>query len=486
MEDNMIYGQNCQDANPAPVSHEIKKPLRPIIVGILLVFLSLALLILSFCPIVTQYIMIEDEKQTLDIGDSALEHIILMFDSFKSREDIDPALKQEMNDCLEELYELYENKGDEDPEDFADEYSDLTVELYKLTQRMKYQSKEYATTFSDVFAGISGILYLLLTLALLVFSSLHLVFILIQKKPRFFRTALILLCCLPAVLLMLYYFARFRYHGTLTNYTMSPTVILSLVLSLVAIAGFTVLRAVKAFHLKSTVFASVGVISSAIVIVMLFLPVFSSTYEGYFSQESQEQTVSLSLDATLYEQAMQSEFMDDMKALAQADKIERHDKLNNMLNSFFNYRIKDIKQGALDDDNYEFAATLLSSDGKTSLSFAVVFYFLLFLTAGAVCSFNLIWLSIGLFPKKTVLIAKILCALFALGILIMAIVTAVLIQGTIDQHTFTRYSFTVGIGTIFTFLFALLVPFVPNKREGILAEKNPPEEAPETEPTVTQ
>ena len=183
---------------------------------------------------------------------------------------------------------------------------------------------------------------------------------------------------------------------------------------------------------------------------------------------------------------MQSEFMDDMKALAQADKIERHDKLNNMLNSFFNYRIKDIKQGALDDDNYEFAATLLSSDGKTSLSFAVVFYFLLFLTAGAVCSFNLIWLSIGLFPKKTVLIAKILCALFALGILIMAIVTAVLIQGTIDQHTFTRYSFTVGIGTIFTFLFALLVPFVPNKREGILAEKNPPEEAPETEPTVTQ
>jgi len=534
MANNTIFCHNCGKPNPAeakfcydcgqqlvrpaavepsaqatpvntPMTAAQKKQIKSIVISATLVLLSLILFIFSFCPILTSTVKIVDDAE-IEVGYSAIDNITLMFDSFKELDDYDireSDLQEELLDLQEELDELEKyydrDDGEVDTEDFLDEHGDLFGELLKINKRIDYQRESYSTTFSDVLAGVIGLLYILLTLALLVFSSLHLIFLLIKKKISFLRLAIILLCCIPATIFILYYFTSFRFHATTLDYSMSPIAILALIFSLLAIGGLITLRVMKSFNLKNTLSAGIGALCALLVIAMLFVPVFSATAKGIFDGRTTKREASLSLDAALYEQAMQDDFMEVMEEFDDRDRYERFDDLNDAINEFFRYSKREVENGKANQENYYIAAILLSSDGETSLSFTILFYLLLLLAAGAVLTLNLIWFTTGFFNKKLLFITSIVTASLALLTLIMAIVATVIINGTLGDYHITSYDFSIGAGAILALIFSLapvIVPiFLRDKRETFaasaehyydIAEETPVTEVPVTEVPVTE
>jgi len=471
-----------------------------------LILLSLILFIFSFCPIMSYET--EYNGEPLTITYSVFDNVSLMFDSFNDLSSSDlreSDLYEEGEDINDELRDILEDYYDEDDdrfdyEDFIDDNEDLLSDLFKIQLRMAYQSEDYSTTYSDVWAGILGLLYFLLTLALLAASSLHLVFMLIKKNINLLRIAIILLCCVPASLLVLYYFSGIRFHSGNVDTGMTACAVLSLIFSLLAIAALVAFRVIKNFNQQTLISAGAGALSSLLVLCMLFVPVFSASVEGEFSGRSSKREVSLSLDSGFYETLTQDEFAEKMEDRLEDERYEKKTYATNKISNFFDYTKKEVESGDANSTNYEVASILFSINGGISsagiFSFSMFIYLILALAAGAVLTLNLIQLTVGFYNKKILKIAMLASGASALVLLIMAIIAVIVVNSSISDFHIKNYSFGIGAGTILALIFAVAPIFLPDKRENdstavevlynLTAEETPAEETPAEEVPVTE
>ena len=151
----------------------VSKPKKKLSVPILIrnaVLLAVAVIMFafSFAPIYEE----EAYGDELYMEVSPVNLITFMFDSFKTEDD-DDLMDSPLYDEIEELSEKIQDEYDEDTEELTPRGKRLRSKCLILMYRLVLQSEEYPTGISEILPAVVSFIYMLLTLALLVFATLN-------------------------------------------------------------------------------------------------------------------------------------------------------------------------------------------------------------------------------------------------------------------------------------------------------------------------
>ena len=183
----------------------------------LLLAVATVLFILSFMPIMKLETEDEFMMEGIDVSFSAIDFFVFTADAAKDYEDED-IVDSKLYEKIEELQEEFEDdfQDDFDADDIAefDDFDDLPKEYQRrlekivlLYVRLAFQSNTVELSSRFILPVVSSALYLLVSLAFLVFAILNFLtsFNLLKKASKLFsRFTLFFLAATPATVLFAY------------------------------------------------------------------------------------------------------------------------------------------------------------------------------------------------------------------------------------------------------------------------------------------
>ncbi len=456
----------------------------------LLVVLSTLLLVFAFLPIFEVKASLNsvglDEEFSFQI--SAVDTVVFFADSLQKL-DQDDIVNSDLMEDIEVLTKKLtaDLAKTVDPNattvEFTPKQKAMIEDLLYSTVRLMLQSEEVETSFFMIFAMVSSLLYLALTVALLVCSVLNIVFA-IWKKRSFFRLSVQLLCAAP-VLLLTSYFCISPY-ATSTAMTDAGSLTGIAVWSVVLVFAFVLFLlisrwvAAKRIPVASLVKNTLALALSFVVICVSFLPVMQTDITRVFAGNTTEKTATASIPVTYYA------YLDLNEAALEEIDVFEMDDFTLAIDGFAAYSLRQVERGEADSENFLLltgvVGACIKADYIPIFSLGFVFAVLLLLSAGIVMMQSLVYLATGEKLRWLSLTAKIVCVASAVLVLALSIAYSLVAMDILQawEGATDRYSVSIAAGAIVPLIFAVLALLVPTRDVRVI-HRYADDEAPATE-----
>lgn len=465
------YGYTKRKREPITV---LGAPLLPFIRNSLLLLVALALLITAFFPLVSFRVREESVSSYLGIEvhtvrASAFDCLLFVSDAMQSvptEEQTDSDLYVEYTNISEDIECILLEGGTTDG--MLRTEQKLNLQLSKVWFRLLLQSEDYTASMTLLALAAVVLLYLAACVALFVFALRALIRLFTKGEagqPSY--GLLFALTAIPCLLCLVLYLAFSSFvpvvHATAhTDTAFTGGAVFSLVLSLAAVVGLTVLRFVrKRPTVREIVFRSVTAVCSLLVVLLIFSPVLSIRMKAEFPGYEKAVAIDLPLtNAYFGELYLTEEEMDACTALAKSTVEETVAKLDSQFNTLAKLKIAQHKAGKCNISHFALLQNALASSGAHK--FASVFAFIPLCSAlaalGALLALqqSLIGLASGKFGRGAAFGGQITAFVFAMTALVLAVVFMIVINANTYRYMTGTYFLNLGTAPIFALL--LTVP----------------------------
>ncbi len=476
------------------------KKIGGIVRASLLVALSLLMCIFSFLPIFTYEVDVE-ELMGVNVGIdeemkasfSPIDTVVFLFDSFHS-ETMEELEDSELNEQLEEtgddLFEWITIDYDEDEGIDAEGHA-LFQKFIKLSFRLSARSEDSPFSVDLLLCAILSIVYMLLGVALFVFSVLRLLGTVLPVKLGFEKTLRRLLCAVMPVVLL----HRVALSVVLDDYAAEYFVrsgsgfaywvlALSLIGVLILMLEKLILEG-KRPKISHIIKASVSLVLIIVALSVSFAPMLTGAVNVEFSNKEKKTELKKGLPLGYFtvlsvvgdaedEEVKDVEYYEEW---FESGKTAMQDDLYAQLNGFEDYTTGEFKKGAANGHHVEFLTQLSMSGGSPSamgiFSLVTLVYYL-----AIACLLLLLWRDLLFFAtldgaKPTALIEKILAGVFTVASFALTLVFIFIVKNRITYFGIgTTYGFGIGAGAITFLIFSILAIACPTAR--VKKAKTPP------------
>ncbi len=476
----LIYNESAERT-------EKKSSTPAIIRNAILLAVAVILFALSFAPFIKMEQNISQNVEginvqlDMDVEFSPIDAITFFFDSLKSLDE------EELMDSAiaDELLELGADLEDEilvginGNIDFTPEGKKIMKKVIMLTARQVYQSEDYTPGPTVILPMIASVLYILLTLALLVFAILNMTSMLGEMGYSYL---LRLLAGVPGLVLVRYV-TYFMFSG-IRNTSMAWGSLLSLILSAAAVIFVIVMSFVNKWHEKSFNIPLRAVASalSVLAICMTLSPIMTTTIEATFSGRDTESEAHIPIYSSLFSgfELTETEW-DELDALKDKSVGHKKEYFRDVFDTFESFTKPQINSGLADINNMMYLGGLLAVDTPDSLitvfSLVTVLYFLFAIFMSMLLQQNLRCLMSGEYSKVQSLIGKIAGVVLAALILAAVISFLALLSESLFTYAPKRYSLFFSAGTVLLILFAVAACVLPGEKNKTAEIPLTPEEA---------
>lgn len=468
------------EPQPVLISNEsaecaVKKSSVPAIVrNAILLAVAVILFALSFAPFIKMEQNIAQNVEginvqlDMDVEFSPIDAITFFFDSFKSLDE-EELMDSKIADELLELGEDIEDEilvGINGSIDFTPEGKKIMKRVIILTARQVYQSEEYTTGPNVILPMIACSLYILLTLALLVFAILNMTSVLGEKGYSYL---LKLLAGVPGMILVRYV-TYFMFSG-IRNTSMAWGSLISLILSAAAVIFVIVMSFVNKWHEKSfnIPLRAVASVLSVLAICMTLAPIMTTSIEAAFSGRDNESEVHIPIYSSLFAGFELSETeRDELDALKDMSIGHKKEYFRDTFDTFENFTKPQVNSGLADLINMTYLRGIFAVDNSDSLvtlfSLVTFLYFLFAVFMSMLLQQNLRCLMSGEYSKIQSLIGKIAGVALAALILAATISFLAILSESLFIYAPKKYSIIFGAGSVLLILFAVAACVLPGEK----------------------
>lgn len=453
----------------------VKKSSVPAIVrNAILLAVAVILFALSFVPFIKMEQNISQNVEginvqlDMDVEFSPIDAITFFFDSLKSLDE-EELMDSKIADELLELGEDIEDEilvGINGSVDFTPEGKKIMKKVIVLTARQIYQSEDYTTGPTVILPMIACSLYILLTLALLVFAILNMTSILGEVGYSYL---LRLLAGVPGLVLVRYV-TYFMFSG-IRNTSMAWGSVLSLILSAAAVIFVIVMSFANRWHEKSfnIPLRAVASVLSVLAICMTLSPIMTTTIEATFSGRDTESEAHIPIYSSIFGgfDFTETEW-DELDALKDKSPGHKKEYFRDAFDTFEIFTKPQVNSGLADLNNLMYIRGMLTVDNPDSLitvfSLVTALYFLFAIFMSMLLQQNLRCLMSGEYSKVQSLIGKIAGVVLAALILAAAISFLALLSESLFTYAPKKYSIFFSAGTILLTLFAVAACVLPGEK----------------------
>lgn len=454
----------CDDA---PKKAKKKFSVTAIIRNSILLAVAIILFAMSFAPI----IKLEDKEYSVEMSITAIDEIGFLFDSMKmlDEEDLkDSVLYEQIEDLRDKLLDEIEENG-ETTEKATRLISKITLLLYRLG----LQSEDYKTSLTEVLPAVVSLVYMLLTLAFLVFASLNFATsfnCLANAKEKLYSYTIKFLAAIPGFVLVLYS-TIFLFMGNKFAF-MAWGATASLVISLLTIITITVLAFIFKWHKNkfNIPLRAIAAVASILVICMTLTPFMISSIKGTFDGRSSKSTAEIPVYSSFFDEFKFTEddweYIEELRDYKNAVII---DEIDDMFEEFEDYSKSEINNGAADYYNATFIKTNLVIDtadfALEAMAFIPFFYFAAAIFASMILQQTLRCFMDGTYSYAQILVGKIAGLVTACVTLGLIIATFAGVALALQSYAPSAYGIAFGAGTVFLVIFAILNCTLPSKKK---------------------
>ena len=446
----------------------------------LLLAVATVLFILSFMPIMKLETEDEFMMEGIDVSFSAIDFFVFTADAAKDYED-DDIVDSKLYEKIEELQEEFEDdfKDDFDPDEIAefDDFDDLPKEYQRrlknivfLYVRLAFQSNTVELSSRFILPAVSSALYLLVSLAFLVFATLNFLtsFNLLKKASKLLsRFTLLFLAATPATVLFAYV-VPYLCMGDRMYTSMASAIIAYLIIASIAVVLITAFAFVFKQHERkfNIPLRAASIALSVVVICMSFLPVYTATIKTIFDGKTKKSEVQIPVIVSSFADFAISEVDEDsIDRIFYMDDDEKEEYFALSFEAFGSYTKRELANGYGDGVHTRYLVEIFSSNkslaSTKSVSLVPIAFTLTVLLASFVLALNLFCFMTGVPFKKLTLTGKILTAVFAACALACVIIVLAGIVSALYCVP-KGYSITIGVGAILLLVFAVANLCIPS------------------------
>ena len=465
---------------PRPTSVIPKPPKKPcrfrisdIIRNSILIIVSLVMLILAFCPIISA--AVEYHEYELHVNMSAVDQITLLFDSFMEIE--------EENLEHTKMYKEYLKMCDDYSSYFYFiDYSEVKAnsviardlsKLCFLWMRLNARHEDFTAPAVYYIAAAASIVYIVNAIALFVFSILNLITafkVIKDEKRRIFKWTVRALTLTPTLLLIAFSAISVAIcRGTTPS--MTSNAVNTLILSISAIIAFFVLRLIfdKSERKLRILPRIIATALSIVVICLSFSPVFSASVSTVFGNSSYETTAIVKMSASFFtdhhvDDETKDEYEDQLQSMTQSEKKEH---LSNTFHRFDSLTEEETDSVYATSINNTLLVNLFGCKVEEEMLDLISLVGILFIGAlgGAAVILwqNASYLAADEYSEKTVLIGKLASAIFAAGGLAVSVIYLIVVRNFEKLYLPEGYKLSLAAGVICLAIFAIGSIFCPHK-----------------------
>lgn len=439
--------------------------------------ISVLMLIMAFFPVFK--VRFEQQNIEVPVMLSTIDNMVLLVDSFQNLEAdelLDTRLSEEARELSEdldkELQRLAEKKGLSRQSMEYDDLSGYAKELMNraaiLVMRLACQSEELIPSPMFIIVAVLSLLYILVCVAAVVVSVLHLlsvVGVLKAQTTSLSKITVALLCAVPMMLALLYLAMFFRYSFGMSSASLGWAGIVTMISFAVLLAGLVTYRFViakKRACLSAIIKHSVSVVVAVVLLVLLTAPIFTTTLEAVFSDKMKERQESFSTNVSFFERLHLTKSESDFgqTIFEEYDMKQFENLMEEHVEALESYTAKDFREGKASAANRQYLLDLSASWGMHE--FYWLFYLIsilyLLIAIGACLSLwsHMTWFADGGYCYVVDRVSKYTSCICATLALVLAIVFIVLIGSYLDGYKYDRF-YTIGIsaGIIFMGIFAI-------------------------------
>ncbi len=496
-------------ATPA-VKKPKKKPqvkkIAKIVRASILVALSLLMCIFAFLPIFTYEIDLEDLlgsfggnasiDEDLEWKVTPIDTIVFLTDSFHSEteEELeDSELYEDMEETEEALTEWISDYNEDDGIDR--EGHRLFRKLTYYSFRLILRSEESAFSVDLLVCAILSLIYVLLGIALFVFSVLRLLGTVLPVRLGFEKTLRRLLCAvMPVVLLHRVVLNVLFDDYVMENYVQTGSGFAYAVLAL-SLVGVLILMLEKLIFegkrpkLSHVIKASVSFVLIIIAVCVSFAPIFTGAVNVEFSNKTKKTELKKGLPLGYLStlnivseiDGEESEDLEYYETWFDSGKTAMKEELSEQLSEFEDYTTGSFKRGEANEHHVSFLTKLAMSGGSPAairaFSFVTLLYYLAIAALGVLLWRDLLFFATLDGAKHTALLEKIFAGIFSVAGLVLVIVFICIVQNRISYFRLgSMYGFGIGAGAVSFVVFSILAVACPTARAK-KAKTLPPEPA---------
>lgn len=453
-----------------PAKQPYKLSIPNIIRNSIILLVALAMMIFAFLPVLdleTEYSNVE-----IDIKLSAVDQIVVLFDSFKNL-DAEELLETDLAEKAQDLYEFIFDSSISDVDDLSDSEERKLAKLCLLLLRMNAQSEDFTAPAVYYISAVFSIIYITNAIALFVFALLNLLASLgllggAEKSMLKWTTRAL---TLTPVLLITTFFAIYVAMCESIAPGMNDMAIGTLVMSLSTIIMMFVLRMIftKRDQKLRPVARAIAATLAIVVICLSFAPVLNASVSTVFSGSQKTRTATIEMSASFFtvhhvSESTKEQLEDQFDDYTTAQKVQN---LSDIFEQFKNFTKKDAEGMPGASINNTLLINLLGSKAPGSVLELVSLIGILFIGAlvGAALILwqNASYFANGLYSTKVVVTGKVISGVFSLLALATSIVYLVVMRNLGEIYLPSQYELSISAGVICLAIFAVGSIFCPHK-----------------------
>ncbi len=376
-----------EEASPKRVTYT---RVMSLVRGGVCLLLSLVLLILSFMPVMTYRIdmnelTVGEIKGEASLRFSVIDNLCFFFDSFYQYDEddiVESELYERLTDATEAMAEEAEDldKGDE----LSAEGKRYFREIVMTTARLGMRSEDVSLPVAIAVSAALTLTYVIVALVLFIFSLIHLTRLFIRESDLEGKVVR-LICFMPFLIIFAHFATRVSLAGIelVAGKASMGAAAVGIVACALAIAFFITERIVSAvrsrtFRLRRTIVNGVTVALAVLTVCMLFTPVINTRLTAVFDGRESEKTVSapVGVEGFLFLDISREEMDEKLDEMGES-KATKYEYLMERMRYVSYYTVKEVRDGAADGFVMDFLAdtfvALVGEYGKPMLITPYVF-----------------------------------------------------------------------------------------------------------------
>jgi len=428
------------------------------------------MLILAFCPIISA--AVEYHEYELHVNMSAVDQITLLFDSFMEIEEENFEHTKMYKEYLEMCDDCFYFVKYADPKPNSVIARDLS-KLCFLWMRLNARHEDFTAPAVYYVAAVASIVYIVNAIALFVFSILNLITafkVIKDEKRRIFKWTVRALTLTPTLLLITFSAISVAICRGTTP-TMTSGAINTLSISISAIIAFFILRLIfdKSERKLRILPRIIATALSIVVICLSFSPVFSASVSTVFGNSSYETTAIVKMSASFFtdhhvDDETKDEYENQLQSMTQSEKKEHLSNTFHRFDSLTEEKTDSVHGTSI---NNTLLVNLFGCKVEEEMLDLLSIVGLLFIGAlgGAAVILwqNASYLAADEYSEKTVLIGKLVSAIFAAGGLAVSVIYLIVVRSFENLYLPEGYKLSLAAGVICLAIFAIGAVFCPHK-----------------------
>ena len=456
------------EASPAP-KKERKFSITTLVRNSVILIVAITMLVFAFLPIIK--FRAEYGGMELDLELSPINHIVLLFDSFKNLDDEDI----EDSRLYEKSEDIAESLSDEDVDDLDDlskESKKQLAELCLILLRLLAQHEDFSAPVAYYVTSVFAVIYILNAIALLIFAILNLLAslkLLGDTEEKMYKWTVRALTLTP-VLLITTFFAMSVSVGENLPPKMSGTAIFTLILSAAAIITTFVIRFIlnKSERTLRLIPRAIAITLAIVVICLAFAPALQTSIHTTFYGSDKAKTADIAMYASFFTAYhVSDDFAEQLEDMVEYDNTKKkQEKLAAIFDQFQNLTRKESENALGVGINSKLLITLIGSKtrGETLelISLIGILFIGALIGAALILWQNLSYLMNGQYSKGLVLSGKIASAFFAFCALGVSIAYLLIIRDLEATYLPKGFDISISAGVICLAIFAIGSIFCPH------------------------